>query len=320
MNKAQLVFKAIDVFGDAPQNAVHYPGIVRFPDISYTGDDCKYTVGDLYFRRTDLRDGKKHPVMLYIHGGGFIKGDKDYRVTNSEFFAYHGYFVFNIDYRMPPDVALTENFSDIIKAINFLTELSKDYNIDVDRIVVSGDSSGAYQTAMLAAASFDDELRTALGLPEIKNKPAALALMCGLYDLQQLLSGPRLFGVIPETASMILGFKVKNDMSNLGDYEYINFISPVHLVNEKWCPAFMTWAEEDIICAGQGPTMAQALADNGIVHETFAAKGLIRNHCYHLMLNMPTAKECMKRCIHFLNTVLKHEDENEEPIKSDENK
>lgn len=320
MNKAQLVFKAIDVFGDAPQNAVHYPGIVRFPDISYTGDDCKYTVGDLYFRRTDLRDGKKHPVMLYIHGGGFIKGDKDYRVTNSEFFAHHGYFVFNIDYRMPPDVALTENFSDIIKAINFLTELSKDYNIDVDRIVVSGDSSGAYQTAMLAAASFDDELRTALGLPEIKNKPAALALMCGLYDLQQLLSGPRLFGVIPETASMILGFKVKNDMSNLGDYEYINFISPVHLVNEKWCPAFMTWAEEDIICAGQGPTMAQALADNGIVHETFAAKGLIRNHCYHLMLNMPTAKECMKRCIHFLNTVLKHEDENEEPIKSDENK
>lgn len=320
MNKAQLVFKAIDVFGDAPQNAVHYPGIVRFPDISYTGDDCKYTVGDLYFRRTDLRDGKKHPVMLYIHGGGFIKGDKDYRVTNSEFFAHHGYFVFNIDYRMPPDVALTENFSDIIKAINFLTELSKDYNIDVDRIVVSGDSSGAYQTAMLAAASFDDELRTALGLPEIKNKPAALALMCGLYDLQQLLSGPRLFGVIPETASMILGFKVKNDMSNLGDYEYINFISPVHLVNEKWCPAFMTWAEEDIICAGQGPTMAQALADNGIVHETFAAKGLIRNHCYHLMLNMPTAKECMKRCIRFLNTVLKHEDENEEPIKSDENK
>lgn len=320
MNKAQLVFKAIDVFGDAPQNAVHYPGIVRFPDISYTGDDCKYTVGDLYFRRTDLRDGKKHPVMLYIHGGGFIKGDKDYRVTNSEFFAYHGYFVFNIDYRMPPDVALTENFSDIIKAINFLTELSKDYNIDVDRIVVSGDSSGAYQTAMLAAASFDDELRTTLGLPEIKNKPAALALMCGLYDLQQLLSGPRLFGVIPETASMILGFKVKNDMSNLGDYEYINFISPVHLVNEKWCPAFMTWAEEDIICAGQGPTMAQALADNGVVHETFAAKGLIRNHCYHLMLNMPTAKECMKRCIHFLNTVLKHEDENEEPIKSDENK
>lgn len=320
MNKAQLVFKAIDVFGDAPQNAVHYPGIVRFPDISYTGDDCKYTVGDLYFKRTDLRDGKKHPVMLYIHGGGFIKGDKDYRVTNSEFFAHHGYFVFNIDYRMPPDVALTENFSDIIKAINFLTELSKDYNIDVDRIVVSGDSSGAYQTAMLAAASFDDELRTTLGLPEIKNKPAALALMCGLYDLQQLLSGPRLFGVIPETASMILGFKVKNDMSNLGDYEYINFISPVHLVNEKWCPAFMTWAEEDIICAGQGPTMAQALADNGIVHETFAAKGLIRNHCYHLMLNMPTAKDCMNRCIHFLNTVLKHEDENEEPIKSDENK
>ena len=36
MNKAELVFKAIDVFGDLPQNAVHYPVIVRFPDIAYS--------------------------------------------------------------------------------------------------------------------------------------------------------------------------------------------------------------------------------------------------------------------------------------------
>lgn len=314
MNKAELVFKAIDVFGDLPQNAVHYPGIVRFPDIAYSDKNEKYNLGDLYFKRTHLHDGTLHPVLLYIHGGGFIKGDKDYRVTNSEFFAHHGYFVFNIDYRMPPDVSLTENFSDIVSAINYIGELAKDYNIDVNKIVVSGDSSGAYQTAMLAASSFDDELRTTLGLPEIKYRPAALALMCGLYDLQQLLSGPRLFGVIPETASMILGFKVKNDMSNLGDYEYINFISPVHLVNGNWCPTFMTWAEEDLICAGQGPTMAKALEDNGVRHDVFSVKGLIRNHCYHLMLNLPSAKECMNRCIHFLNTVLDHEDAEEEPI------
>lgn len=317
MNKAELVFKAIDVFGDAPQNAVHYPGIVRFPDIPYSDEDKEFNVGDLYFKRTDLHDGKLHPVLLYIHGGGFIKGDKDYRVTNSEFFAHHGYFVFNIDYRMPPDVSLTENFSDIVKAINFLGKLSEDYNIDTSRIVVSGDSSGAYQTAMLTASAFDDELRTTLGLPEIKLKPAAIALMCGLYDLQQLLSGPRLFGVIPETASMILGFKVKSDLSNIDEYEYVNFISPVHLINKDWCPVFMTWAEDDIICSGQGPSMAEVLTENHIPLEVFSVKGLIRNHCYHLMLNLPSAKECMNRCIRFLNATLNHEDSEEEPAKED---
>ncbi len=314
MNKAELVFKAIDVFGELPQNAVHYPGIVRYPDIAYSDEDKKFNIGDLYFKRTALNDGTLHPVLLYIHGGGFIKGDKDYRVTNSEFFAHHGYFVFNIDYRMPPDVPITDNFADIIRAINYIGELAKKFNIDVNKIAVSGDSSGGYQTAMLAASAFDDDVRKALGLPEIEYRPAALALMCGLYDLQQLLNGPSLFGVIPETASLILGFKVKKDMSNLNDYEYIDFTSPVHLVNSKWCPTFMTWSEEDIICVGQGPTMAQALNDNGVKNEIFAVKGIIRNHCYHLMLNMPTAKECMNRCVNFLNGVLDHNDPEEEPI------
>ncbi len=314
MNKAELVFKAIDVFGEAPQNAVHYPGIVRVQNIPYADTSEKFTIGDLYFKRTILNDGKLHPVLLYIHGGGFIKGDKDYRVTNSEFYAYHGYFVYNIDYRMPPEVPLTDNFADIINAINFIPELAKTYNIDPKKVVVSGDSSGAFQTAMLAASAFDDELRQALSLPEVTCKPAALALMCGIYDLEQLLQGPRLFGVIPETASLMMGFKVKNDMSNINDYEYIRYICPVHLVNPDWCPTFITWAEEDIICVGQGPSMAKALEENNIRMEKFYVKGLIRNHCYHLMINLPSSKECMNRCVKFLNEVLDNDDPEKDEI------
>lgn len=308
MNKAELVFKAIDVFGEHPQNAVHYPGIVRVRDIRYADSSETMNVGDLYFRRTDLNDGTLHPVLLYIHGGGFIKGDKDYRVTNSEFFAHHGYFVFNIDYRMPPDVSLVENFADVIRALNYLEELAVTYNIDLNRIAVSGDSSGAYQTAMLASVAFDDELRQTLELPEVRLKPAALALMCGVFDMEKLMSGPTVFGVLPETASMILGFKVNRDMSNVSEYEYINFISPTHLVTDGWCPVFMTWAEQDVLCGGQGPVMAEALEQHGIRKEVFTVNGLLNNHCYHLMMNTALAKECMAKCVAFLNNVLCHEE------------
>ena len=304
MNKAELVFKAIDVFGDRPQNAVHYPGIVRVSNIPYSDKSETLTVGDLYFKRSLLNDGKKHPVMLYIHGGGFIKGDKNYRVTNSEFFAHHGYFVFNIDYRMPPEISLIENYSDIIDAMNYIDELAKTYNIDLDKIVVSGDSSGAYQTAMLSAFAFDDELRKTLGLQEIKRKPTALALMCGIYDLEKLLSGPAIFGIVPETVSMILGFKVDRDMKNAYDYEYINFISPIRLVNEDWCPVFLAWANEDIICVGQGPLMQDQLEQKGVSYDYFAAGGLLNNHCFHLNMGTAIAKECMHQCVDYLNQVL----------------
>ena len=319
MNKAELLFKAIDIFGDIPQNAVRYPEVVRIRDIPYSDTSEEFNVGDIYFKNTMLNDGQKHPILLYIHGGGFIKGDKDYRVTNSEFFAHHGYFVYNIDYRMPPEISLTENFSDIVKALNFIGELAKTYNIDTEKIVVSGDSSGAYQTAMLASCIFDDELRAAFDLPKAQFKPAALALMCGLYDMQQLLSGPTLFGLLPETASMILGFKVKHDMSNIDQYEYINFISPVHLTNKNWCPVFMTWAKNDVICIGQGPSMAQALEDNEIKTSVYIAEDFHNNHCFHLNMLHKAAKECMNQCVDFLNEVLGIEEKEENGAEDSEN-
>ncbi len=312
VNKAELVFKAIDVFGDRPQNAVHYPGIVRVANIPYSDKSDTLTVGDLYFKRSILNDGEKHPIMLYIHGGGFIKGDKNYRVTNSEFFAYHGYFVYNIDYRMPPDISLIENYSDIIDAMNYLEVLAETYNIDLGKIVVSGDSSGAYQTAMLTSFTFDDELRNTLGLQEIRLRPAALALMCGIYDLEKLLSGPAIFGIVPETVSMILGFKVNRDMKNAYDYEYINFISPVRLVNEKWCPVFLAWANEDIMCVGQGPLMRDQLEQYGIRHDCFAANGFLNNHCFHLNMGTALAKECMNQCVEYLNNVLNVSEQKDE--------
>lgn len=311
MNKAELVFKAIDVFGNLPQNAVRYSDVVRVQNIPYTEENERMNSGDLYFDGSILNDGKKHPILLYIHGGGFIKGDKDYRVTNSEYFAHHGYFVYNIDYRMPPQVSLIENFSDVITAFNYIEELAKDYNIDTSKIVVSGDSSGGYQTSMLAACAFDDELRNTLGLPGLNNRPAAIALMCGLYDMVQLVTGPRILGIVPETASMILGFKLKSDMSNYTDYEYINFISPVQLVNDKWCPTFMTWSKDDIICVGQGPSMAEQLEQHGITYDTFVATGFQNNHCFHLNMSFRIAQRCMSKCVHFLNTVLDHEDAND---------
>jgi len=308
MNKAELVFKAIDVFGNLPQNAVRYTDVVCIKDIPYTEENDRMNSGDLYFERSNLNDGKLHPILLYIHGGGFIKGDKDYRVTNSELFAHHGYFVFNIDYRMPPNVSLIENFTDIVKAFNYIETLAKDYNIDTTKIVVSGDSSGAYQTAMLAASAFDDELRASLGLPETNNKPAALALMCGLYDMVQLMTGPRILGVVPETASMILGFKLDKNMENYTDYEYINFISPVSLVNSSWCPVFMAWSRDDIICIGQGPSMAESFERNGVRYDKFIAEGFVNNHCFHLNMTFRIAQRCMNKCIHFLNDVLGHDD------------
>ena len=93
MNRAELVFKAVDVLGYPTQNILRFKDVVCVKDIPY--GEGKRQKADLYYRPEILNDGKNHPLVVYFHGGGFIKGDKNYRKSICEFYANEGYFVYN---------------------------------------------------------------------------------------------------------------------------------------------------------------------------------------------------------------------------------
>ncbi len=300
MNKAELVFKAIDVLGHAPQNAKRFEGITCIKDIAYGTETLQK--GDLYFKNDINKSGEKKPIVLYIHGGGFIKGDKKHRVTVSEYYANEDCFVFSINYRLPPEVDIFGQISDCVSALNYIKTLAENYNIDLDNIFVTGDSSGSCQTTFLAAIKFDEELRKKLNCPEVEVNIKGLMLMSGIYDVEALVKHIKLFGVIPQTAGMILNFKLKNDLSNLKEYEFYDYMSPSKFVNSNWCPVFISWAEDDVFCKGQGEAMTEALKKNIENVSTYSAKGILNNHCYHLFLKSNKyAEECMRKSVDFIN-------------------
>ena len=300
MNKAELVFKAIDVLGHAPQNAKRFEGITCIKDIAYGEADLQK--GDLYFKNELNKSGEKKPIVLYIHGGGFIKGDKKHRVTVSEYYANEDCFVFSINYRLPPEVDIFGQIADCVSALNYIKTLAENYNIDLDNIFITGDSSGSCQTTFLAAIKFDEELRKKLNCPEVEVNIKGLMLMSGIYDVEALVKHIKLFGVIPQTAGMILNFKLKNDLSNLKEYEFYDYMSPSKFVNSNWCPVFISWAEDDIFCKGQGEAMTDALKKNIENVSTYSAKGILNNHCYHLFLKSNKyAEECMRKSVDFIN-------------------
>ena len=108
---------------------------------------------------SDQRD--KRPVVVVIHGGGFISGDKqlDSIVKYAQELTIRGYAVVSIDYRLTGESwtwesqkAMFDAQEDLRAAIRFVRKNAADYKLDTDKIIASGDSAGALTSLFLAYA------------------------------------------------------------------------------------------------------------------------------------------------------------------------
>ncbi|MBQ6020904.1 MAG: alpha/beta hydrolase [Clostridia bacterium] len=300
MNRSQFAFKLIDVFFYPLQNGVHFENIKEIRDVDYVPGGGTSRSGNIYFDKTLAAKGRKFPVIAYIHGGGFLMGDKNYRKSVCEYYAHNGYFVWDVNYRMPPEIVFPEILYDCVDGLNYLNELAKEYDIDLDKVVVTGDSSGGYLATYATAIACDDELRESLGSPEVKVKIAALAPFCGIYDVNVLLKQHMPLDMIQQVTGMLIGMHVDHDKKNIVESPWFNFLSPGAFINDKWPPAYIVWSEKDLLCAGQGPHMAELLKAHCPVVETDSAPELWNNHCYHLLWRTSAARKCMTKFLRFL--------------------
>lgn len=140
--------------------------------------------------RLDLfpTDRSNAPILLFVHGGGFVGGDKAgdplFYGNVGRYFASHGYLAVTMNYRLAPDALWPAGAEDVAAAIDWLRVHGRSHGGDPDRLVVLGQSAGASHVAsMLFDARFQ--------------KPApirAVALMSGFYLAHEpLTGGPRLY-------------------------------------------------------------------------------------------------------------------------------
>lgn len=303
MNKSQFIFKAIDVVFDKSQNPYNIESIYCVKDILYSKYDKHKNAGDLYFDPALLKDGKKHPIIINFHGGGFVMGDKEYRKTLSELYASRGYYVFNVNYRLPPAVNIFGCIEDAVNASNYIKDLSEEYNIDTSKIFISGDSAGAFLAAYIAALRFNPGLNEKIHVPGVKIDIAGLVLNSGPYDLKAMLDAKLPLGIVPELASMLVGFQLKEDMSDIYDYEYFKYMSANEYVNDDWCPAFLSWSDSDFICPNQGRPMAEKLMKHSPKVVTSYVDGLKYGHDFHLTIKNEKSMQCIESGIKFMDSV-----------------
>ncbi len=106
-----------------------------------------------------FRPGKKVPVLIYVHGGGWIKGSRE-KVYNLPLFANsRNWMLVSVDYRPVPRTNIDGQVSDVVRSINWVRKNIKRYGGDPKKIVIMGHSAGSHLVAMVGVKKLGGKLR-----------------------------------------------------------------------------------------------------------------------------------------------------------------
>lgn len=84
-----------------------------------------------------------HKTLIYIHGGGWLGGSKDQITPFIISYLQRGWNVVNVDYRTGEGTA-PKAVDDCMEAVQWIARHAKNFNIDTEHVVISGESAGGH--------------------------------------------------------------------------------------------------------------------------------------------------------------------------------
>ena len=126
------------------------------------------------------------PLVVWVHGGGFIGGSKEELAGYFKLLASHGFAVAAPRYSLAPGHRYPTPLRQLMQALQYLQANAGRLVIDPDRIAIAGDSAGAHIAAQAGALVTTPGYADAVGItPTVTSAQLrGLVLVCGPYDLQ----------------------------------------------------------------------------------------------------------------------------------------
>ncbi len=322
-------FKASD---DERDRGLTVPAdVVRFDDICYVERE-QATVGsvengehgleeiseagisrwqylDVY--RPKTAGDSKLPVIVNVHGGGWIYGDKETYQFYCMDLCRRGFAVVNFSYRLAPEYKFPSQLEDTNMVFHWVLRHAEEYGFDIDRIYAVGDSAGANILALYAIMCTNREYaakyafkvpmmpvsddRDASGRMKRREKernlvPRAVALNCGFYDVKA--NKREMDGFMKE---LMPEKELEKELDRICVTKYIN---------EDFPPTFLMTCYGDFLM-DQAPLLEKRLKELGIIYESrlYGSEEHPLKHVFHCDIRMEEAKICNDETCRFCETL-----------------
>lgn len=254
--------------------------ILRYDDLCY-GTDPAWQLLDVY--RPKARQGETLPVIVSVHGGGWVYGDKEIYQHYCMNLAQRGFAVVNFTYRLAPEFKYPAPLEDTNLVFAWVLAHAAEYGFDKHNVFAVGDSAGAHCLGLYAALCTNPAYAGRYAFqPPAGFAPRAIALNCGAYKIT--LDGD------PQSLTRLL---MGEYLPHQGSEEELALISVCDHITPAYPPTFFMTAVDDFL-KDDAPLLQHALMKQEVpfVFRFYGDSENRLGHVFHCDVKSEAARQC----------------------------
>ena len=178
---------------------------------------------------------KNRPAVLFIHGGGWIEGDRSQLRGYGILLARLGFVCMCNSYRLSNESIWPAQIQDVNCAIRYLRTNATDLGLDPNRIGVSGNSAGGHLSLMAAATNYDQIFEGDGGSNKVSSEIKAVCAIYPPTTIRQL----EMLNPLENAFLMLMGKEAKKE-----DFDKA---SPLNYVTEDYPPCMLIHGSADSV-------------------------------------------------------------------------
>ena len=289
MSIMSLMMRIMSKRNDAKRDAglVYPEDVIRSENISY--GPHKMNVLDVY---RPAGAAPKLPVIVSVHGGGWVYGDKELYSHYCVSLAKRGFVVVNFTYRLSPENKFPCHLEDTVLVFDWVKKNATRFGMDRENIFAVGDSAGGHILSLYCSLCAKPEYAQKFEFQsQSKLLPKAIALNCAVLDLDAAKDG-----LAGASAKLM-----KDILPNKGKDANMQLLNPIAQINENYPPCLLMTSNEDFLRTQPDTFMEELKKHNVSYTYKFYGNDLDKlGHVFHLDMRNETGKLCNdEQCAYF---------------------
>ncbi len=250
--------------------------------------------------RKELKSSKK-PLLIYIHGGGWVSGLLQMRNPYLVKWAQQGFFASSLNYSFSPQKIFPEPVKELFTAIDYILDRADEYNIDPENVVIGGESAGGYFISYIIDCVNNPEKLEKLGIEfrhADKIKIKVMVSHSGAFVIDNLTNPEKKQSKYPDMKMMVTAFtgKTIKELREFLKTKESKLLSPEF--DSKFPPSFLVWCTRDPL-RYETFDLAEKFKELGVVHKTFKGDGAVGNHAWTIVTMFKKARICLDETFDF---------------------